>query len=185
MDGFCDTADALAAHMPPGRCLEIMKDPHAGAFAIIYCGMYLLASCAVYGSLLQTGSLLSGAFILGGVFVLSRAVSVLSVTGHKKARSGGMLATFARPAHLKTVRISAWLWILAVWAGEIFLLRKNLYVALCVVSASVVTLCGVYIWYHRLAERRFGGITGDTSGFFVQMSELILAFVLCCVMGLF
>ena len=26
--------------------------------------------------------------------------------------------------------------------------------------------------YHRMALRRFGGITGDTSGFFVQILEL-------------
>lgn len=35
MDGFCDVADALSSHAPKEKKLEIMKDPRAGAFAVI------------------------------------------------------------------------------------------------------------------------------------------------------
>jgi adenosylcobinamide-GDP ribazoletransferase len=34
MDGFLDTQDALSSYQPRERRLEILKDSHAGAFAI-------------------------------------------------------------------------------------------------------------------------------------------------------
>ena len=42
LDGFCDTCDALSSHQSRERKLEILKDSHTGAFAIICCGLYLL-----------------------------------------------------------------------------------------------------------------------------------------------
>ena len=42
MDGFLDTADALSSYGNREKKLEILKDPHTGAFAIIVCGVYLL-----------------------------------------------------------------------------------------------------------------------------------------------
>jgi len=43
LDGLLDTADALSSYQPRERRLEILKDSHAGAFAIIVCCMYFLA----------------------------------------------------------------------------------------------------------------------------------------------
>ena len=42
MDGFLDTVDALSSYGDREKKLEILKDPHTGAFAIIGCGVYLL-----------------------------------------------------------------------------------------------------------------------------------------------
>ena len=40
LDGYLDTCDALHSYAPKERKLEILKDPHTGAFAII-CGISL------------------------------------------------------------------------------------------------------------------------------------------------
>ena len=37
LDGFCDTCDALSSHQSRERKLEILKDSHTGAVAIICC----------------------------------------------------------------------------------------------------------------------------------------------------
>lgn len=37
MDGFMDTSDALASWQPPEKRLEILKDSHVGAFAVLGC----------------------------------------------------------------------------------------------------------------------------------------------------
>ena len=42
MDGFCDTVDALSSQASMERKLEILKDPHAGAFAIIFAAHYMI-----------------------------------------------------------------------------------------------------------------------------------------------
>lgn len=161
MDGFCDTVDALCSRREPERCLEIMKDSRAGAFAVIYCGLYLTLNFGLASE--ATGAGLP----FFAVFVLSRAVSVLSVTGHENARGSGMLAEFQKPARTAAVRRIAWCWIvlcaLAVDFSDVYTGTGAL--AACVVTWSV---------YHRTAIRRFGGITGDTSGFFVQVLELTM-----------
>lgn len=161
MDGFCDTMDALASRQSPERCLEIMKDSHAGAFSIVYCGVYLVLDL---GLISETAGL-PAIFCL--VFTLSRAISLLSVISRKNARGSGMLAQFQKSSQEVLVRRCAWCWI-----------------AVC---AAVMDFCDVYVgtgallgavaaWfaYHAMAEKRFGGITGDTSGFFVQILELAM-----------
>ncbi|MBQ8091864.1 MAG: adenosylcobinamide-GDP ribazoletransferase [Pyramidobacter sp.] len=161
MDGFCDTVDALCSHQDREKCLEIMKDSRAGAFAVIFCGVYLLMNFGLAAEV----SGRPGVYCL--IFTLSRAVSVLSVTGCKNARGCGMLAAFQKPAARKAVRLTAWTWIAVC--------------ALCmdladIYAGSGALLAAIIVWnrYHATARRRFGGITGDTSGYFVQCLELTM-----------
>ena len=50
LDGFLDTQDALSSYQPKERRLEILKDPHTGAFAVISCVVYFLAYVGIYSS---------------------------------------------------------------------------------------------------------------------------------------
>ena len=161
MDGFCDTVDALCSHQEREKCLEIMKDSRAGAFAVIFAGAYLLTNFGLASEV----SGRPGVYCL--IFALSRAVSVLSVTGYRNARGEGMLATFQKPAARKLVRRVAWGWI-AVCALCMDL--ADLY------AGTGALLAAVIVWnrYHAAALKRFGGITGDTSGFLVQTLELAM-----------
>ena len=75
LDGFCDTVDAISSRQPRERKLEILKDSHAGAFAIIWCAVYFVAYFAAAGTLtLQT----YGVFALPYTF--GRAFSALSIS---------------------------------------------------------------------------------------------------------
>ena len=51
MDGFLDVTDARSSFQSRERKLEILKDPHAGAFAIVGCGVYLLLYAAAFSEL--------------------------------------------------------------------------------------------------------------------------------------
>lgn len=42
MDGFLDTMDAVHSYGDRSRKLEILKDPHLGAFAVISFGVYMM-----------------------------------------------------------------------------------------------------------------------------------------------
>ena len=55
LDGFCDTCDALSSHQSRERKLEILKDSHTGAFAIICCCLYLICFFAVWCEALPAG----------------------------------------------------------------------------------------------------------------------------------
>lgn len=54
MDGFMDTSDALASWQSPEKRLEILKDSHVGAFAVLGCAGYLLLDAALLSELPTT-----------------------------------------------------------------------------------------------------------------------------------
>ena len=51
LDGFCDTCDALKCNRELAYRQAVLADPHAGAFAIIGLGCYLLLTVALWSAL--------------------------------------------------------------------------------------------------------------------------------------
>lgn len=167
MDGFLDTVDAKSSCQSRERKLEILKDPHTGAFAIIGCGVYLLCYAAVFSELGQA------AFPAAcGIYVLERALSGWSVVSLPKAKKDGLASTFARQASDRAVRISMAAWgILA--AGYLIWMAGP-----TAGTAVVLAAAASYGWYRHMALAEFGGITGDLAGYFLQVSELAMFTVL-------
>ena len=166
MDGFMDTSDALASWQSRERRLEILKDSHVGAFAVLGCAGFLLLHAAV----LSEASSASGA-LLCCVFVLSRAMSAWAMATFRSARPSGMLDAFAQAAHRRMVTISCAIYTVlctVVWAvsGGWLALACLLAAALCV------------IYYRHMAYKHFGGVTGDLAGWFLQVTELALTAVI-------
>ena len=76
IDGFIDTSDALSAFVLPKKSLDILKDPHIGAFALIR----FICLCCLYfcfASLITTPAV---SWVLS--FILSRILSAISVLDH-------------------------------------------------------------------------------------------------------
>ncbi len=163
MDGLCDTVDALASGQSRERKLEILKDSHAGAFAIIFCGLYLLVFWSFWCEviLLDTSLWLP----LSLTPVLSRSLSGLWATLLPNARGSGLLATFTSPMEGIVARL-----ILLVWAClvlGVMVVAQPLAGVSALVGAGLVSL--YYVW---VSHRQFGGITGDLAGYFLQLCEL-------------
>ena len=74
LDGFCDTVDALSSHQTREKKLEILKDPHAGAFAIIMGCLYFVLYAGAAGELVWK---IFPAYAFG--FAVSRSFSGLSI----------------------------------------------------------------------------------------------------------
>ncbi len=167
MDGFLDTMDAISSYQPKERRLEILKDPHTGAFAIISCGLYLVAEVGIYSSINEKSILL-----ISLSFVLSRALSGLSVLRFPQARKAGegSVATFSENAKRNVDFLFLFVYVIV---GSILL------VILGGISgaAVVITAMLVFGYYHHMALNKFGGITGDLAGYFLQLVELLMALV--------
>lgn len=161
MDGFMDTVDALASHQSRERKLEILKDSRCGAFAVVYCGAYLLACFGLWHALY--GMELAGVFWPG--FVLSRALSALCVVTMPNARKAGMLSAMTEGVRRRGA---------AAAAGITALLSGGVMVALAPVpgGAGACFALGFMLYYRHMAMKQFGGVTGDTAGFFLQLCEL-------------
>ena len=179
LDGFCDTCDALSSHQSRERKLEILKDSHTGAFAIICCGLYLMVFYAAWREVAfdQTSAL-----ILALTPVLSRCLSGLAAVSWKNARGSGLLATFTQPMDGKKAR-----WTLLVMAAVVLFGMAGICVDAGVLLPMLVPAAGVltFFYYRFMAFRQFGGITGDTEGFFLQICEcaMVLAMVLAQRLG--
>ena len=100
LDGFLDTQDALSSWQTKERRLEILKDSHAGAFAIISCTVYFLMYIGVY-SCLSVRSM----EVIAYSFMLSRTLSGLSVVTFPQARKKGMVADFSESASTRITRM--------------------------------------------------------------------------------
>ena len=166
MDGFMDTLDALASWQSQEKRLEILKDSHTGAFAVMGCAGYLLLSAALYSEADP-----EKAPLLICVFVLSRALSAWALVTLKNARPQGMLDDFSRAARKRLITISGCIYALlcfVFWAitGGWTALPGAFAAALCVLA------------YRRMAYRQFGGVTGDLAGWFLQVTELVLTAVI-------
>lgn len=181
VDGFMDTSDALSSWRPMEKRLEILKDSHIGAFAVIavlvLAGAYLVGSLTVCDRMVESdGSQAARIALLWGLgFCLSRALSALSVTTFKNAKKEGTLYAFASPTHKTWTR----LFILGEIVGiGLLMLAVNVMAALVLIAVSLL----VFGYYRYRSYKAFGGITGDLAGWFLCLCEtaqiLALAFVL-------
>ena len=98
MDGFLDTIDARRSYQSFEKKLEILKDPHTGAFAIIYGGIYLLAMLGLYNEVSA-----ENLWVVAIGFVLSRSLSGISVVAFKGAKNTGTAADFRLSAEKRKV----------------------------------------------------------------------------------
>jgi len=168
LDGFCDTVDALSSHSEPEKKREILKDPHVGAFAVIGVCAYLLAYFALATELIGDSRAI---FILFLIPAMSRTVAGY-VSVASKSSGEGMLSAMrdSAPAETANRALTVWFVVLAVAMLAISPFA-GLFVAL---SAA---LSGWLV--SKMAARQFGGMSGDLSGFLVQVGELAM---LCALM---
>lgn len=163
LDGLLDTADALSSYKPIEEKLEILKDSHAGAFAIIFGASYFLLMFGLYSEVTAEQMRL-----LAVGFVLSRALSGLSVVLFKKAKNSGLAASFSDMAQQKCVG-AVMIFVILLCGAALLALDPVLGGAVLLAAAAVF---GYYRW---MSYRKFGGITGDLAGFFLQVCELMMA----------
>ena len=156
LDGLLDTADALSSYKTMEEKLEILKDSHTGAFAIIVGCAWFILSLGVWSEVRPEMMP-----VLAVSFVLSRALS-------------GLAATFSGMAVKRTVALTMCGFLLlfgalAIWLDPVYGVPMDLAAGL------------VFFYYYWMSKKKFGGITGDLAGFFLTVSELVMALTVVAV----
>ena len=154
LDGLADCCDGLFVSATPERRLEIMKDPHIGAFGVIGLILVLFLKAAALASLtsassvgiLLAASLARWCILPGGLFPL--------------ARSSGMGADFVLGFQRLFI---AWGAVIPLMIAVLLGIRGILS-TLAGVGAAVLIL-----W---MAKSRIGGVTGDVFGMVVEIVEV-------------
>jgi adenosylcobinamide-GDP ribazoletransferase len=149
LDGFADTVDALSSHAPPEKKREILKDPHAGAFAVIWTAIYLLIFFAICTEIKLFYGIIA-------VPILSRCTGAFCSIVFKASSTGVLLNTLKDSAS----KISIVILILLFVTGAIF----------APISAVFMIICGFYVY--QVSKKEFGGMSGDLAGFLISICEI-------------
>lgn len=168
MDGFMDTLDALSSRRPREDMLLILKDSHVGAFAVMGCALYLIADAAALTALPVKESL-----ALAASFVVSRAMSAFFVAVAPAAATSGMAKAVQDAAE------ASGMFVVKRWAVGWAVAFGMLMLWICPVSSGMALgWAAVAILMYLRVIKRFGGVTGDLAGWFLQISELGFALAL-------
>ena len=159
-----DTMDALHSYQPRERKLEILKDSHIGAFSVIKLAEFGLIYVAALSQIVDYRAL--KVFCCG--FFLSRCLSGLSVVSFRSAKTDGMLYHFSSTAHERGVKG-------ALYAQTLLCVLFMLWLSLLAGILAVAAAFAVFGYYRWRSYREFGGITGDTAGYFLTLCEGAMA----------
>lgn len=162
LDGLADSADAwVGGGQDRARTLAIMKDPRAGAMAVIAIVLVLLLKYAALQTLLRTHSAL-----LWLAPYLARGAMPALFLSTAYVREAGLGSTLAAQLPRRAARLVC----LLVAASCALAGRRGLLVLLGVTALFVLL---------RMAMlRRLGGFTGDTAGALLELSETLALLIL-------
>jgi Cobalamin-5-phosphate synthase len=173
LDGLCDTVDALASHASREKKLEILADPHTGAFGVMALVCYLLAMFVLFLNF-NFGNdkyFLRNLLTLGILYILSRSVSSYSVVAWPAAKPDGIVSGFHTRSASGKASLLLMIQILLCGVGLVHLQKR---VGVGMLAVASMTL----LYYRNMAMKSFGGVSGDLAGWFLQMLELGMLTVL-------
>ncbi len=160
VDGFMDTMDALHSYQMKERKLEILKDPHIGAFAVIMLAVYGLVWLGAFSEI-KDDALIK---IVCAGFFLSRCLSGIAAVSFTLAKQDGTLYLFADSSRKRIVKGSLYVQSLACIG---FMVCCSVPGGFFAAAAALLAL----VYYYLHSRKEFGGVTGDTAGYFVLLCE--------------
>ncbi len=163
IDGFMDTSDAILSRRPLEEKLKILKDPHAGSFAVVsVLVLFVICFASTYEAISDTSDTGKLCFL---VFmpVISRSLAGLTLLSLKVLPQSCYGSYFKK--NIKTIhKISLVLTGLFAAAAVCFVLGcKGLVVAAAMAAGFFLSILYAY--------RQFGGVSGDVSGYALTISE--------------
>lgn len=161
MDGFMDTCDAISSWQSKEKRLNILKDPHIGAFAGMWGSAYLILFAALLSAIPEKGILPAALS-----FLISRSLSAIFSVSMKKARPNGTLAAISGG----DVRLTQWICALNIGIALVIITCLAPFVSLLM----LLLLIPFSLLFIRMCHTKFGGITGDLAGYFLSVAELLM-----------
>ena len=183
VDGFMDCSDAIMPRHPQMEERQrILKDPHAGAFAVICLAIMLLVFTGAMTDIAEEFSLKSCSLLVL-IFTASRTMSAMEVLVQTPMKTS-QYSQFDEPCRVRdtipaiiilavVLGISELIMSDCSWMALIAELYSNI-VVLTVLVAAFIT-CSIDC-------RKLGGMNGDISGHMITISELFGVLVMALIL---
>ncbi|WP_251422274.1 adenosylcobinamide-GDP ribazoletransferase [Veillonella agrestimuris] len=206
-DGLMDTSDGIFSGRDREKMLEIMKDSRVGSFGVV---AILFVTLLKWQLLVAVPDYYYLYIILIMMPLMSRFTLVHSICSYPYARKTGMGQAFSEmaPKHVvlkNTIATFFMPFIIGILLGIYFLAASFMtvgnfealyYVSLPLIATIVMVLTLIntfsmvvtYIINYLLNQyivKQLGGTTGDTYGFVVEVSEVLLLFVYVIVLSIY
>ena len=102
--------------------------------------------------------------VAGAGSFLSRVLSGIAVVSFPSAKQEGTLYLFADKAHKRVVKT-------ALYAQGILCIGFMMWTSFVTGGIAVAAALLTFAYYYYRSKKEFGGITGDTAGYFVTFCE--------------
>lgn len=164
LDGLGDIADAAgAAHKGKDRLIAVLRDPHAGSFAIVAIATQLIAKLILLHHLIEVN-----AFIALAPIPFAARIAPLCWARWLPPLHEGLGSRFRH----------------AVRAVDLILWALALIAAAMMVSPSLLSLPLAVLLWGRWIRRHIGGISGDGHGAGIEITETTLLVAASVMAGL-
>lgn len=172
LDGLADTADGLGSRRAAPEALEIMKRSDIGPMGVVSLVLVLASQVAALASVPEAAL----PWVVAATAMVGR-IPALGATraGVPPARPGGFGALFAGVTSRRGLGVDA-ATVLAV-ATALGWAAGGVTGAATLAAAAGVAWAIAFVW-QRTLERRLGGITGDTLGSLIEVTQA--AFAVSC-----
>lgn len=164
LDGLSDTFDGIFSYRSKQRMLEIMKDSRVGVNGVIVLIMYFILNI-LFLSELETLELPMGAFILLYP-VIGRMNTVVNCATAPYARASGMAKSFVENTYIAGFFVSFAITMAYSYAVLSYFGLEMKFMAII----PIMAILGYY--FARLMTRKIGGVTGDTLGAVLEMTQV-------------
>lgn len=184
LDGLSDTFDGIFSYRSKQKMLEIMKDSRVGVNGVLALIIYFLLK---FFLILEISNNIVDSKLLYVILtfpIIARLSSVISCASAPYARASGMGKAFVENVKFKEVIMTFILTAILLIASMFILDRR---VALLTLNTTVVGLVlfialPLIIMFtsflmSKLMLRKIGGITGDTLGAVLKVSEILYIFL--------
>ena len=170
LDGLSDTFDGIFSYRSKQRMLEIMKDSRVGANGVIVLVLYFILNI-IFLADLESIDLPMGAFILLYP-VVGRMNTVINCATAPYARTSGMAKDFVEQTDYKGFLIS-----FLITMGYAYAVLTYFKLDISIIAiVPIMAILGYY--FARLMTRKIGGVTGDTLGAVLELTQVIMLFLL-------
>lgn len=160
LDGYMDVADAVLSRRDKERRIEILKDSHVGAFAVIMLVILGMLSLGVFSDV----SLAGREWILLFIPAVSRGTSVFFIYCLKPLKTSSYKKMHEEKLPPKYVIILL-VELLIFFVGAYLLVgRSALVLGIELFAASIVV---------AVSAKNLGGMSGDISGSAITISEIV------------